>query len=131
LRSRRGAREDRHMEKVNLAQKFDSFDDLWSPKIIAELNGQTVKLAKLQGEFTWHHHDAEDELFLVVKGQLVIKFRDRDVLLEEGELIVVPAGVEHKPVAEQEAHVLLFEPKTTLNTGNVRDERTIIDPDKI
>ena len=119
------------MEKVNLAQKFDSFDDLWSPKIIAELNGQTVKLAKLQGEFTWHHHDAEDELFLVVKGQLVIKLRDRDVLLEESELIVVPAGVEHKPVAEQEAHVLLFEPKTTLNTGNVRDERTIIDPDKI
>ena len=119
------------MEKVSLAQKFDSFDDLWSPKIIAELNGQTVKLAKLQGEFTWHHHDAEDELFLVVKGQLVIKFRDRDVLLEEGELIVVPAGVEHKPVAEQEAHVLLFEPKTTLNTGNVRDERTIVDPDKI
>jgi len=119
------------MEKVNLAQKFDSFDDLWSPKIIAELNGQTVKLAKLQGEFTWHHHDAEDELFLVVKGQLVIKFRDRDVLLEAGELIVVPAGVEHKPVAEKEAHVLLFEPKTTLNTGNVQDERTIIDPDKI
>jgi mannose-6-phosphate isomerase-like protein (cupin superfamily) len=119
------------MEKVNLAQKFSTFDDLWAPKIVAELNGQAVKLAKLQGEFIWHHHDVEDELFLVVKGRLLIQFRDRDVLLEEGDLIVVPAGVEHKPVAEEEAHVLLFEPQTTLNTGNVQDERTITEVEKI
>jgi mannose-6-phosphate isomerase-like protein (cupin superfamily) len=119
------------MEKVNLAQKFGLFDDLWSPKIVAELNGQAVKLAKLQGEFIWHHHDVEDELFLVVKGRLLVQFRDRDVLLEEGDLIVVPAGVEHKPVAEEEAHVLLFEPQTTLNTGNVQDERTVTEVERI
>jgi mannose-6-phosphate isomerase-like protein (cupin superfamily) len=119
------------MEKVNLAQKFSTFDDLWAPKIVAELNGQAVKLAKLQGEFIWHHHDVEDELFLVVKGRLLIQFRDRDVLLEEGDLIVVPAGVEHRPVAEEEAHVLLFEPQTTLNTGNVQDERTITEVERI
>jgi mannose-6-phosphate isomerase-like protein (cupin superfamily) len=119
------------MEKINLAQKLSTFDDLWTPKIIAELNGQTVKLAKLQGEFIWHHHDVEDELFLVVKGRLLIQFRDRDVLLEEGDLIVVPAGVEHRPVAEEEAHVLLFEPQTTLNTGNVQDERTITEVERI
>jgi mannose-6-phosphate isomerase-like protein (cupin superfamily) len=119
------------MEKVNLAQKFGLFDDLWAPKIVAELNGQAVKLAKLQGEFIWHHHNVEDELFLVVKGRLLIQFRDRDVLLEEGDLIVVPAGVEHRPVAEEEAHVLLFEPQTTLNTGNVQDERTVTDVERI
>lgn len=119
------------MEKINLAQKFSMFDEFWRPKVIAELNGQYVKLAKLQGEFIWHHHDVEDELFLVVKGELLIKFRDRDVLLGEGDLIVVPAGVEHKPVAEQEAHVLLLEPKTTLNTGNVRDKRTVVGVEKI
>jgi mannose-6-phosphate isomerase-like protein (cupin superfamily) len=119
------------MEKVNLAQKFSTFDDLWAPKIVAELNRQHVKLAKLQGEFIWHHHDVEDELFLVVKGRLLIQFRDRDVLLEEGDLIVVPAGVEHRPVAEEEAHVLLFEPQTTLNTGNVQDERTITEVERI
>jgi mannose-6-phosphate isomerase-like protein (cupin superfamily) len=119
------------MEKVNLAQKFSTFDDLWAPRIVAELNGQAVKLAKLQGEFIWHHHDVEDELFLVVKGRLLIQFRDRDVLLEEGDLIVVPAGVEHRPVAEEEAHVLLFEPQTTLNTGNVHDERTITEVERI
>jgi mannose-6-phosphate isomerase-like protein (cupin superfamily) len=119
------------MEKVNLAQKFSEFDDFWSPKIVAELNGQAVKLARLQGEFIWHHHDVEDELFLVVKGRLLIQFRDRDVLLEEGDLIVVPAGVEHRPVAEEEAHVLLFEPQGTLNTGNVHDERTITEVERI
>jgi mannose-6-phosphate isomerase-like protein (cupin superfamily) len=119
------------MEKINLAQKLAEFDDLWSPKIVAELNGQTVKLAKLRGEFIWHHHDVEDELFLVVKGGLLIQFRDRDVWLEEGELIVVPAGVEHRPVAEEEAHVLLFEPQTTLNTGNVQDEHTITEVERI
>jgi mannose-6-phosphate isomerase-like protein (cupin superfamily) len=113
------------MEKVNLKQKFSLFTDYWKPRVAAELNGQQVRLVKLKGEFVWHQHDAEDELFLVVRGKLLIKFRDGDVLLEEGEFLVVPAGVEHKPVAEQEAHVLLFEPKSTLNTGNVRNERTV------
>jgi mannose-6-phosphate isomerase-like protein (cupin superfamily) len=112
------------MEKVNLTEKFSRIQEAWSPKIAAELNGQSVKLVKLKGEFVWHHHEKEDELFLVVKGSLVIKFRDRDVTLGEGEFIVVPAGVEHKPVAEEEAQVLLFEPASTLNTGNVRNERT-------
>jgi mannose-6-phosphate isomerase-like protein (cupin superfamily) len=113
------------MEKVNLVEKFSLFDEYWSPKIVGELNGQWVKLAKLKGEFAWHHHAAEDELFLVVKGRLVIKLRERDVVLDEGEFFIVPRGVEHQPVAEQEAHVLLFEPKSTLNTGNVRNERTV------
>jgi mannose-6-phosphate isomerase-like protein (cupin superfamily) len=113
------------MEKVNLTQKLGLFHELWKPKIVAELNGQHVKLVKLKGEFMWHHHDAEDELFLVVKGRLTIKFRDREVQLKEGEFIVVPAGVEHLPVAEEEAHILLFEPKSTLNTGNLKNERTV------
>jgi mannose-6-phosphate isomerase-like protein (cupin superfamily) len=119
------------MDKVNIAQKFSMIDDLWSPKVIAELNGQYVKLAKLKGEFIWHHHEAEDELFLVTKGRLLVKFRDRDVWLEEGELVVIPAGAEHKPVAEEEAHVLFFEPQTTLNTGNVQDERTLSELERI
>jgi mannose-6-phosphate isomerase-like protein (cupin superfamily) len=113
------------MEKVNLVEKFGLFDEYWSPKIVGELNGQWVKLAKLKGEFVWHHHEAEDELFLVVKGRLVIKLREEDVVLEAGEFFIVPCGVEHQPVAEQEAHVLMFEPKSTLNTGNVRSERTV------
>lgn len=115
------------MEKVNLAEKFGLFEKYWSPKIVGELNGQHVKLAKLKGEFIWHHHEAEDELFLVVKGQLVLELREQDVVLEEGEFFIVPRGVEHKPVAEEEVHVLLFEPKSTLNTGNVRNERTVED----
>ena len=119
------------MQKVNLAKKFGTFDEQWSPKIVGELNGQCVKIVKVQGEFIWHHHDVEDELFLVVKGRLLIQFRDRDVLLEEGDLIVVPAGVDHRPVAEEEAHVLLFEPQTTLNTGNVQDEHTITEVERI
>ena len=119
------------MEKVNLAEKFGLFDQYWSPKIVGELNGQHVKLAKLKGDFIWHHHEAEDELFLVVKGQLVIKLKGQDVALEEGEFFIVPRGVEHKPVAEEEAHVLLFEPVSTLNTGNVRDERTVENLDRI
>jgi mannose-6-phosphate isomerase-like protein (cupin superfamily) len=115
------------MEKVNLAEKLGLFEEYWSPKIVGELNGQHVKLAKLKGEFIWHHHEAEDELFLVVKGQLVLELREQDVVLEEGEFFIVPRGVEHKPVAEEEVHVLLFEPKSTLNTGNVRNERTVED----
>ena len=113
------------MDKVNLAEKLNHFYDYWSPKIVGELNGQHVKLVKLSGEFIWHHHDVEDELFLVVKGRLVIKFRDQDVILEEGEFLIVPRGVEHMPVAEEEVHVLLFEPASTLNTGNVRSEQTV------
>ena len=113
------------MEKVNLRQKFDLFREFWRPKIVGELNGQQVKLVKFQGEFLFHHHDDEDELFLVVKGRFRMEFRDRQVWLEEGEFLIVPRGVEHRPVAEEEAHVLLFEPASTLNTGNVRNERTV------
>ena len=113
------------MEKVNLAGKFGLFQDYWSPKIVGEINDTYVKLVKLQGEFVWHHHETEDELFLVVKGSLLMRLRDRDVRVEEGEMIIIPHGVEHLPVAEQEVHVLLLEPKTTLNTGNVKGERTV------
>lgn len=116
------------MDKVNLAGKLSTFSEHWSPRIVGELNGQYVKLAKLLGEFVWHHHDAEDELFLVVKGRLLLRFRDGDVALEEGEFFIVPRGVEHQPVAEDEVHVLLFEPVGTLNTGNIRNERTVETP---
>lgn len=113
------------MEKVNLNQKFTLFQDYWSPKIAGELNDSYVKLAKLIGEFVWHHHETEDELFLVVKGKLLIKLRDRDIWLQEGEFVIIPKGVEHLPIAEEEAHVVLLEPKTTLNTGNLQNERTV------
>jgi mannose-6-phosphate isomerase-like protein (cupin superfamily) len=119
------------VEKVNVERKFAAFDERWKPKIAGELNGQYVKLVKFLGEFVWHHHDEEDELFLVVKGRFRMEFRDMDVWIEEGEFIVVPRGVEHRPVAEEEAHVLLFEPASTLNTGNVRDERTVAELDRI
>ena len=119
------------MERVNLEEKFGLIDQYWSPRVAGELNGQCVKLAKLKGEFLWHRHEAEDELFLVVKGQLTILFRGKDVTLEAGEFLIVPRGVEHRPVAEEEAHILLFEPKTTVNTGNIRDERTIMEPQTI
>ena len=113
------------MKSINLADKFSLFEEHWSPKIIGELNDNHVKLAKLQGEFVWHHHDEEDELFLVVKGRLLMKFRDRDEWVDEGEFIIVPKGVEHKPVAEEEVHLILIEPKTTSNTGNEKgNERT-------
>ena len=110
------------MDKINLAEKFSLFFEHWKPKIVGELNGQQVKLVKFQGPFVWHHHDAEDELFLVVKGRFRMEFRDRAVWLEEGECLIVPRGVEHRPVAEEEVHVLLFEPASTRNTGNVRGE---------
>jgi mannose-6-phosphate isomerase-like protein (cupin superfamily) len=113
------------VEKVNLADRLGLFDEHWSPKIVGELNGQYVKLAKLKGDFVWHHHQAEDEMFLVIKGCLVIKLRDRDVALEEGEFLIVPRGVEHCPVAEEEVHLMLFEPKSTLHTGNVQTEETV------
>jgi mannose-6-phosphate isomerase-like protein (cupin superfamily) len=112
------------MDKVNLQEKLASFSDHWNPRIVAELNGQHVKLVKFQGPFVWHHHENEDELFLVVKGRFRMEFRDRDVWLEEGEFLVVPRGVEHRPVAEEEVQVLLFEPASTVNTGNVEEERT-------
>jgi len=113
------------MDKINLREKFAHFREQWSPKIVGELNGQCVKLVKFQGPFVWHHHDHEDELFLVVKGRFRMEYRDRQVWLEEGEFLIVPRGVEHRPVADEEAHVLLFEPAATLNTGNVRNERTL------
>jgi mannose-6-phosphate isomerase-like protein (cupin superfamily) len=119
------------MDKVNLAQKFGLFQEYWSPKIAGELNDSHVKLVKLKGEFVWHQHDTEDELFLVVKGSLLIKLRDRDIFLEEGEFVIIPRGVEHLPIAEEEAHVLLLEPKTTLNTGSIRNERTVADLERI
>jgi mannose-6-phosphate isomerase-like protein (cupin superfamily) len=119
------------MGKVNLSEKFARITEQWKPKIVGELNGQQVKLVKFLGPFVWHHHDNEDELFLVVKGRFRMEFRDRQVWLEEGEFLVVPRGVEHRPVAEEEAHVLLFEPATTLNTGNVRNERTVADLERI
>jgi mannose-6-phosphate isomerase-like protein (cupin superfamily) len=119
------------MDKVNIAEKLAQFDEQWSPKIVGRVNDSHVKLVKLEGEFVWHHHKEEDELFLVVSGSMVIKFRDRDVRLDEGEFLIVPRGVEHKPVAEKEAHVLLFEPAGTLNTGNVRSERTVERPERL
>ena len=115
------------IEKVNLAQKFDRFEEYWSPRIAGELNDAYVKLAKLKGEFVWHQHDAEDELFLVVKGHLTIKLRDRDVELDPGEFVIIPRGVEHLPVADEEVHVVLLEPKSTLNTGNAQSARTVAD----
>ena len=124
------------MDKINLQEKLSLIKDHWNPRVLAELNGQYVKLVKFKGPFTWHHHEAEDEMFLVVKGRFRMEFREpsddssesgkqRDVWLEEGEFIVVPRGVEHRPVAEEEAEVLLFEPASTLNTGNVRDDFTV------
>ena len=112
------------MDKVNLAAKFAKINEYWKPCIAAELNGQHVKLDKLKGEFVFHHHENEDEMFLVVKGRFRMEYRDRQEWIEEGEFVVVPRGVEHKPVADEECWFLLFEPKTTLNTGNVVNERT-------
>ena len=112
------------MEKVNLMRKFGLFSEKWTPKIVAELNGQQVKLAKVEGDFVWHSHESEDELFFVVRGELVIELRDREVLLKEGEFLVVPKGVEHRPVAKQEAWILLFEPGSTKHTGEVESSLT-------
>jgi mannose-6-phosphate isomerase-like protein (cupin superfamily) len=110
-------------DKVNLAEKLSTIGEHWRPRVIAELNGQEVKLVKLQGEFVWHHHDHEDELFLVLKGMMRVDFRDRSVELRPGELLVVPHGIEHRTAASEEAEVLLFEPAATRNTGNVVDEK--------
>ncbi len=112
------------METINLQEKFSLFSDYWNPRIIGEVNECHVKAVKLKGEFLWHHHEREDELFLVVRGALRMKFRDHETLVREGEFIIVPRGVEHLPVADDEVHIVLIEPKTTLNTGNITNERT-------
>lgn len=113
------------METVNISQKFSLFNEYWSPRIVGELNDSYVKLAKLQGEFVWHQHEKEDELFLVVKGKLLIKLRERDLWINEGEFVIIPKGVEHCPVADEEVQVILLEPKSTLNTGDRQNERTV------
>lgn len=119
------------MYKVNLLQKFEEFSEHWSPKIVGALNGQHVKLVKFEGPFTWHHHDAEDELFYVVKGSFVMELRDGDIELQEGDFLVVPKGVEHRPTAAKEVWVMLFEPAGTLNTGNIENEFTKINLEKL
>lgn len=118
-------------ERVRLAEKFARFQDHWSPKVVGELNGQQVKLVKFQGAFTWHRHEQEDELFLVHRGTFRMEFRDRSVSLEAGDFLIVPRGVEHRPVADEEVEVLLFEPASTLNTGNVREARTVDEPERL
>jgi mannose-6-phosphate isomerase-like protein (cupin superfamily) len=119
------------VEKVNLAQKFTMVNEYWVPYIVGELNDSYVKIDKLKGQFVWHKHDAEDELFLATKGKLLIKLRNKDVWLEEGEFVIIPKGVEHMPVADEEVHVVLIEPKTTLNTGNVKNEKTLTELKRI
>lgn len=116
------------MDRIRLTDKFAAFTERWTPKIVAELNGQHVKLSKVQGEFVWHHHEHEDELFLVHRGHLRMEFRDRTVELSAGDMLVVPRGVEHRPVADEEVEVLLFEPAGTLNTGSAGGARTVADP---
>ena len=119
------------MEKVNISQKLSMFSDHWNPKIVGELNGQHVKLAKLKGEFIWHKHDDEDELFFVIKGVLKMEYRDKTITINENEFLIVPKGVEHRPVADEEVSVMLFEPATTLNTGDMEGELTKHVLDKI
>jgi mannose-6-phosphate isomerase-like protein (cupin superfamily) len=119
------------MDKVILRQKLALFTDHWAPRIVGELNGQHVKLVKFQGEFVWHKHDAEDEMFLVLHGNFQMEFRDRTVPLNEGEFLIVPRGIEHRPVAAEEVHVLLFEPAGTLNTGDAADARTVAQPERL
>ena len=113
------------MEKINLAQKFELIKEHWSPKVVGEVNDVSIKLVKFQGDFIWHHHETEDELFFVVKGTMVMKLRDGDISVDENEFIIIPRGMEHMPVADEEVFVMLIEPKTTLNTGNIENERTV------
>ncbi len=113
------------IEKVSLSEKFVRFTEHWKPKIVGEVNDAYVKLVKVKGEFVWHHHDNEDELFFILKGTLRMKLRDREITLNPGEFVIIPRGVEHLPVADEEVHLVLLEPKTTLNTGNVQNERTV------
>jgi mannose-6-phosphate isomerase-like protein (cupin superfamily) len=117
--------------KVNLRDKFKLFNEYWTPKIVGDLNESYVKIAKLKGEFVWHSHENEDEFFLVTKGILTIKLRDRDIILNEGEFFIVPKGIEHMTVAPEEVHVVMIEPKSTVNTGDVKDAKTVENPDWI
>lgn len=119
------------MEKINFEEKFKLFNEYWSPRIIGEVNDSYIKIAKFRGEFTWHTHENEDEMFYVIKGILTIKFRDKDIKLEDGDSIIIPKGIEHLPVADDEVHVLLIEPKSTLNTGNVINDKTVKALEKI
>ena len=119
------------IKKVNLSDKLNSINEHWSPHIAGEVNDAYVKLVRFTGEFVWHHHEHEDELFLVVKGKLRLKLRDQELVLSPGEFAIIPHGVEHLPIADEETHVLLFEPNTTLNTGNVRNERTVAQLDRL
>lgn len=119
------------MEKVNINEKLNAFSEYWSPKIVGDINESYVKLAKLKGEFVWHMHENEDEMFMVIRGRLLIKLRTEDIILNEGEFFIIPRGMEHMPVAEEEVHVMLLEPKTTLNTGNIKNERTVEALEKI
>ena len=119
------------MNKINVADKFSRISEMWSPKILGEVNDSYIKAVKFIGEFVWHHHDNEDEMFMVISGKLRMKFRDREEVVGPGEFIIVPRGVEHLPVSDQETQVLLFEPKSTLNTGNVRNERTLAELEKL
>lgn len=119
------------MDTINLKNKFSLFSDYWNPRVIGELNDCHIKAVKLKGEFVWHHHDKEDELFLVIKGTLLMKFREREEIIREGEFIIVPRGVEHCPVADEEVHLILMEPKSTLNTGNIINERTVAQLERI
>src|SRR6266481_6991219 len=123
--SRKRNARDNSMNKINVAEKFSRINEMWSPKILGEVNDSYIKAVKFIGEFVWHHHDNEDEMFMVISGKLRMKFRDREEVVGPGEFIIVPRGVEHLPVSDQETQVLLFEPKTTLNTGNVRNEKTL------
>lgn len=121
----KGCRMESKMKKININDKLNTFSEYWSPKIVGDINETYVKLAKLKGEFVWHMHENEDEMFMVIKGRMVIKLRTEDITLNEGEIFIIPRGIEHMPVAEDEVHVMLFEPKTTLNTGNVKNEKTV------
>ena len=123
--------EEGDVEVLHLAEKFDRFDDYWSPRIVGEVNEAHVKLVKLKGEFVWHHHEEEDELFLVIQGHLLIKLRDRELRLGPGDLTIIPRGVDHLPIAEDEVHVLLVEPKTTVNTGSAGGERTVAELERL
>lgn len=119
------------MSGINLLRKFEEFQEQWSPKIIGELNGQHVKIARIKGEFVWHRHENEDELFYVVKGEIILRLRDKDITLQSGDMYIVPRGVEHQPFAEEEAFILMFEPAGTLNTGSSQSERTVGSPEWI
>jgi mannose-6-phosphate isomerase-like protein (cupin superfamily) len=119
------------VETINLKEKFSTFSDHWNQRVVGEINDCAVKIVKIKGEFIWHHHDVEDELFLVVQGMLRMKFRDHEAIVRAGELVIVPRGVEHCPVADEEAHIMLIEPKSTLNTGNIVNERTVAQLERI